>query len=105
LDDASLRDQRDRQHHYNQRDGPPNEIQPEIGDETDEEYGNNNYTFDLGNSMKNELFNIHGRAADQRRQYGIGIEETSDSDADSWAQTDGTIGSLEQQLEPITAEV
>jgi hypothetical protein len=28
-----------------------------------------------------------------------------DSDADSWAQTDGTIGSLELQLEPITAEV
>lgn len=29
----------------------------------------------------------------------------SESDADSWAQTDGTIGSLELQLEPITGEI
>jgi len=29
----------------------------------------------------------------------------NDSDVDSWAQTEGTIGSLELQLDPITAEV
>lgn len=32
-------------------------------------------------------------------------DETEPDDADSWAQTDGTIGSLDLQLEPITAEV
>lgn len=92
------------------RDGDPDSssvrpefIEPEIGEEEDE--FPQNYRFDMASSMKNELFNIHGRAADPPRQYGIGIEETSDSDADSWAQTDGTIGSLELQLEPITAEV
>ena len=78
-------------------------MEPEIGEE-DEDFPTN-YRFDLATSMKNELFNIHGRAADPPKSYGIGIEETSDSDADSWAQTDGTIGSLELQLEPITAEV
>ena len=77
--------------------------EPEIGEE-DEDFPTN-YKFDMATSMKNELFNIHGRAADPPKSYGIGIEETSDSDADSWAQTDGTIGSLELQLEPITAEV
>ena len=99
LDDASLREQR-RERDRRQQSGDDLD-EPEIGEEYD-----NNYTFDLGSSMKHELFNIHGRAtADQQKQYGIGIEETSDSDADSWAQTDGTIGSLELQLEPITAEV
>eukprot|EP00536_Pseudo-nitzschia_multiseries_P013243 jgi/Psemu1/309745/fgenesh1_kg.551_\ len=34
-----------------------------------------------------------------------GDNESHDDDMDSWAQTDGTIGSLELQLEPITAEV
>lgn len=33
------------------------------------------------------------------------MEETSDSEADSWAQTDGTVGSLEDTLEEITAEI
>lgn len=77
--------------------------EPEIGEDDDD--FPTNYRFDMATSMKNELFNIHGRAADPPKSYGIGIEETSDSDADSWAQTDGTIGSLELQLEPITAEV
>ena len=48
-------------------------------------------------------------------QYGSGggngngvppaADGTDASEADSWAQTDGTIGSLEIQLEPVTAEV
>jgi hypothetical protein len=84
-------------------------LEPEIGDECldghEDEYPGNSYRFDLATSMKNELFSIHGRAADAPKNFGFGIEETSDSDADSWAQTDGTIGSLELQLEPITAEV
>lgn len=91
----------------------PEHLEPEIGEDGDieqhdDEFSASNYRFDLATSMKNELFNIHGRAPDPPRSYGpngLGIEETSDSDADSWAQTDGTIGSLELQLEPITAEV
>lgn len=98
-DDASLRNRRD-----NSRGMRPNG-ELEIGDEYDDDYGNGNYTFDLGSNMKNELFNIHGRAGDAPRQYGIGIEETSDSDNDSWAQTDGTITEIETCLEPITAEI
>lgn len=42
------------------------------------------------------------------RQYpeGIGGQESdTDPDCDSWAQTDGTIGSLELPQQPITAEV
>lgn len=33
------------------------------------------------------------------------VDGNESDDVDSWAQTDGTIGSLELQLEPITAEV
>jgi len=33
------------------------------------------------------------------------MDETSDSEVDSWAQTDGTVGSLEDRLEEITAEI
>jgi hypothetical protein len=75
----------------------------------------NNVTFDLGNSFKDQLMGVHGNS--QRNKlggmggmgmppFGVGSGDgASDSDADSWAQTDGTIGSLELQLEPITAEV
>jgi len=98
LDDMSRRD----------RESSDNDEGVEIKDDgrhDEDEYPTNNYRFDLATSMKNELFNIHGRAANHPRPYGVGIEETSESDADSWAQTDGTIGSLELHLEPITAEV
>jgi len=33
------------------------------------------------------------------------VDGNESDDVDSWAQTEGTIGSLELQLEPITAEV
>jgi hypothetical protein len=82
--------------------------------------------FDLGNSFKDQLLGLHGLSANGQqylqqphnangkrggllmsnvlfRQSGQSMD--GDSDADSWAQTDGTIGSLELQLEPITAEV
>jgi hypothetical protein len=71
----------------------------------------NNITFDLGNSFKDQLMGVHGRSQPSSKlgmpgynMHGI-PDNTSESDADSWAQTDGTIGSLELQLEPITAEV
>lgn len=71
----------------------------------------NNITFDLGNSFKDQLMGVHGS---QRQRtagagglpaLGSGDGASDASDADSWAQTEGTIGSLELQLEPITAEV
>jgi hypothetical protein len=33
------------------------------------------------------------------------MEETSDSEADSWAQTDGTVGSLEERLDEVRGEI
>lgn len=74
----------------------------------------NNIHFDLGTSFKDQLMGVHGAGGGRHPArggpYGMGRPYTnsdaaSDSDADSWAQTDGTIGSLELQLEPITAEV
>ena len=84
--------------------------------EDDDSRGNpieypNNITFDLGNNFKSQLMGVHGRSAAQKSHlmnpFGrqSSIDAASESDADSWAQTDGTIGSLELQLEPITAEV
>jgi hypothetical protein len=75
--------------------------------------------FDLGNSFKDQLMGLHGCSQPNSSKRGglmsslgarglfpqSGQSLDGDSDADSWAQTDGTIGSLELQLEPITAEV
>ncbi|KAG7351529.1 hypothetical protein IV203_010889 [Nitzschia inconspicua] len=76
--------------------------------------------FDLGSSFKDQLMGLHGRNQSNNPKRGGGLMSSfgvhglfpqsgqsldGDSDADSWAQTDGTIGSLELQLEPITAEV
>lgn len=69
-----------------------------------------NYQFDVGDSFKNEIAGKYGSS------QGSGpssipvvppypMEETSDSEVDSWAQTDGTVGSLEERLEEITAEI
>jgi len=73
---------------------------PETPDEFSREYN-----FDLGGWMKSELLGIHGgttiTAQPSRGEEG-GL---SDSDNDSWAQTEGTIGSLELRLDPIEAEV
>lgn len=74
-----------------------------------DDYHPSSYTFDLANCMKNDVMGTYGM------QYGptsISVvppypmaEETSDSEVDSWAQTDGTVGSLEERLEEITAEI
>mmetsp|Transcript_30741 Transcript_30741/g.46608 ORF Transcript_30741/g.46608 Transcript_30741/m.46608 type:complete len:407 (-) Transcript_30741:399-1619(-) len=54
------------------------------------------YQFDLGNSMKSSLFGIHGH---RPNPFFNDLESSSvaDSDIDSWAQTDGTIGSLDER--------
>jgi hypothetical protein len=84
--------------------------------------GNYEYTFDLSDAMKLDVMGTHAR--DSNFLFGnsagaignIGptsmavvppypMEETSDSEADSWAQTDATVGSIEDRLEDITAEI
>lgn len=73
---------------------------------------NPNVTFDLGNTFKDQLMGVYGTYSQNSnpskhhfQMYGAGRATSMDSEADSWAQTDGTIGSIEQNLEPITAEV
>lgn len=81
---------------------------PESPDEFSREYN-----FDLGGWMKSELLGIHGESAiTAQPSYGTAVpppppseEMLSDSDNDSWAQTEATIGSLELRLDPIEAEV
>ena len=75
---------------------------------------------DLGSNLRGQLMGVHGAAAEEHApppgnrngslllSPGRGSHEVDSVDldeTDSWAQTDGTIGSLELQLEPITAEV
>ena len=84
-----------------------------------------NMTFDMGSTFKNQLMGVHstGPPGDSSRRLGGGgrggnlsglpgfggyapsADGTDASETDSWAQTEGTIGSLEIQLEPVTAEV
>uniref|UniRef100_A0A7S1GG99 Uncharacterized protein n=1 Tax=Cyclophora tenuis TaxID=216820 RepID=A0A7S1GG99_CYCTE len=66
---------------------------------------NNHYTFDVGNMMKSELMEIHGHRRQGSSSKGLDESDLSESDVDSWAQTDATLGSIEHRLEPITAEV
>jgi len=65
---------------------------------------------DLGNTLKGQMMGGYraGGATTNSRLFSPELERGEDPDldeSDSWAQTDGTIGSLELQLEPITAEV
>jgi len=54
---------------------------------------------DLGNALKGQLMGLHAP-----NNFRPDYEE--DDDSDSWAQTDGTISSLDPfQLEPITSEI
>lgn len=62
------------------------------------------YQFDLGGWMKSELLGIHGENA-ITASPSRGDQPESDSDNDSWAQTEATLGSLELRLDPIEAEV
>ena len=74
------------------------------------------YAFDLSQSFKNDVFGTYGFGGGAGRSpagpttmpvvapYPL-LDETSDSEVDSWAQTDATVGSLEERLEEITAEI
>jgi hypothetical protein len=70
----------------------------------------NEYKFDLGNSMKNDVLGAHGSGGPTSMAvvapYGMAVEASDNgSEVDSWAQTDGTVGSLEDNLDLITAEI
>jgi hypothetical protein len=62
---------------------------------------------DLGNTLKGQMMGYESPPQpNSSRIYSPERGDEHDPDeSDSWAQTDGTIGSLELQLEPITAEV
>jgi hypothetical protein len=81
-----------------------------LDDKMDDPEDQRNYTFDIADNMKNHIMGQYGGHGN----YGptsmavyppYQMEETSDSEADSWAQTEGTVGSLEENLEQITAEI
>jgi hypothetical protein len=71
---------------------------------TDEENFNQSYTFDLAASMKHTVMGTYGPTS-FAVQPPHPMDDASDSEADSWAQTDATVGSLEERLEEITAEI
>ena len=90
---------------------------------------NNSYAWDLSTSFQREIMSAHGQTVPPpnfsfpQSSKGIhgyqnysgpttievvppySMEETSESEADSWAQTEGTVGSLDEDLEAITAEI
>jgi hypothetical protein len=67
------------------------------------------YKFDLSSSMKNDVMGTYGAGPTSMAvtaPYGISGEASDNgSEVDSWAQTDGTVGSLEDNLDEITAEI
>lgn len=68
------------------------------------------YKFDLSSSMKNDVMGTYGGGGPTSMAvtapYGISGEASDNgSEVDSWAQTDGTVGSLEDNLDEITAEI
>jgi hypothetical protein len=91
-------------------DGMGNNSSPRRSQERyDESLSNQSYEykFDLGNSMKNDVMGAYGGGGPTSMAvvspYPMSGEDASE--VDSWAQTDGTVGSLEDNLEEITAEI
>lgn len=64
------------------------------------------YTFDLSDTFRQGIMGAYAPTTMQVVAPYPLLEDTScDSEVDSWAQTDGTVGSLEERLEEITAEI
>jgi len=64
------------------------------------------YTFDIGETLRNNLMNLHGQTSVRSfRRMGVEIDSDMESAEDSWAQTDATLGSLENRLGSETGEV
>lgn len=122
------------QQEHQQNDAKPKQfsLDTEESDGDDDEEYNRPTTLDLSNSFNQQVFGAHAAASQRphqhsRPKYLSNINASnqgpyshfhnngqsqlrrnntdSDSDVDSWAQTDGTIGSLELPLEPITGEI
>eukprot|EP00980_Cylindrotheca_fusiformis_P016438 scaffold4901_cov105-Cylindrotheca_fusiformis.AAC.7 len=94
-------------------------------DEFDEEYNRRtaNRSLDMSSTLGQQVFRAHSSAANSRPKYLSNVNSThgpyshfqndgtshfrqsSLESVDSWAQADGTIGSLELHLEPITGEI
>ena len=88
--------------------------EPEVGvfesqlDEDEDYLPPKAYAFDLGAAFKNNVMGTHAPPTVMQVMppYPIVEDISCDSEADdSWAQTDGTVGSLEERLEPITGEI
>ena len=63
------------------------------------------FTFDLGDRIKNELLGIHGGGGGgQRIMPGVAPPASDSSEDDSWAQPDATLASLDGGLNVITGE-
>ena len=60
------------------------------------------YAFDLGDTFRNSVMNT---VAPTILPVVAAFPPEDSSMDDSWAQTDGTVGSLEERLEEITAEI
>lgn len=58
------------------------------------------YKFELGDNMKSSLFEIHGNIVLPHH-----ADDISESDIDSWAQTDATLGSLDGRITDVAAEI
>jgi hypothetical protein len=72
----------------------------------DDDYPPAKYTFDLSDTFKQNIMGTYAPTTMQVVAPYPMMEDTScDSEVDSWAQTDGTVGSLEDRLEEITAEI
>ena len=101
-------------------------MESELLDEHDDHPVSPKYAFDLGHSFKMKVmgtyapttipvvapYPMHGSftnvgAPPQQQPANNDMDLSGcDSEAeDSWAQTDGTVGSLEERLEEITAEI
>mmetsp|Transcript_30018 Transcript_30018/g.44378 ORF Transcript_30018/g.44378 Transcript_30018/m.44378 type:complete len:395 (+) Transcript_30018:216-1400(+) len=62
------------------------------------------YEFDLGNSMKSSLFGVHGQRRSTPFFPELESSSVADSDVDSWAQTDATIGSLDERISVVVGD-
>eukprot|EP00535_Pseudo-nitzschia_heimii_P005131 CAMPEP_0197173080 /NCGR_PEP_ID=MMETSP1423-20130617/135_1 /TAXON_ID=476441 /ORGANISM="Pseudo-nitzschia heimii, Strain UNC1101" /LENGTH=494 /DNA_ID=CAMNT_0042621835 /DNA_START=689 /DNA_END=2173 /DNA_ORIENTATION=+ len=122
-DDSGVADLDHRQLQYHEDE--PHDYSVDDDDERPSD-GTRALQMDLGSNLRGQLMGVHGveehppppggrngsllmataaTTTTSLKSDDQDLDELDLDEADSWAQTDGTIGSLELQLEPITAEV
>lgn len=88
---------------YRTRDGRVDDLQNSAARQP---HLNQHYRFDLASHNKNDVLGTYGADLFGPTEITVvppyPMEETSESEADSWAQTDGTVGSLDD--EPIPGD-